>query len=239
MNSENALFFGNRRPIGEELQSTCYNTPIKTLSHSRDASENTDNQRMANYVNISFKFIKAESPSVKKDENSNTIIVSHPRIIMPTDGTDLIFNPQLQPVTETSTRNGLIGYVKTIQGLYESDRDPIVKEAMNHWKELQPQMANYVNISFKFIKAESPSVKKDDNSNTIIVSHPRIIMPTDGTDLIFNPQLQPVTETSTRNGLIGYVKTIQGLYESDRDPIVKEAMNLWKELQPQGPSDPQ
>ena len=140
MNSENALFFGNRRPIGEELQSTCYNTPIKTLSHSRDASENTDNQRMANYVNIPFKFIKAESPSVKKDENSNTIIVSHPRIIMPTDGTDLIFmiSPQLQ-LTETSTRNGLIGYVKTIPGLYESDIDPIVKEAMNLWKELQPQ----------------------------------------------------------------------------------------------------
>ena len=140
MNSENALFFGNRRPIGDELQSTCYNTPIKTLSHSRDASENTDNQRMANYVNIPFKFIKAESLIVRKDENSNTIIVSHPRIIMPMDGTDLIFmiSPQLQ-LTETSTRNGLIGYVKTIPGLYESDIDPIVKEAMNLWKELQPQ----------------------------------------------------------------------------------------------------
>ena len=140
MNSENALFFENRRPIMEELQSTCYNTPIKTLSHSRDASENTDNQRMANYVNIPFKFIKAESLIVRKDENSNTIIVSHPRIIMPMDGTHLIFmiSQQLQ-LTETSTRNGLIGYVKTIPGLYESDIDPIVKEAMNLWKELQPQ----------------------------------------------------------------------------------------------------
>ena len=143
MNSENALFFGNRRPIGEELQSTCYNTPIKTLSHSCDASENTDNQRMADYVNIPFKFIKAESFSVRYDENSNTIIVSHERIIMPTDGTDLIFmiSPQLQ-LTETSTRNGLIGYVKTIRGLYEKDRKPIVKEAMNLWTELQPQGPN-------------------------------------------------------------------------------------------------
>ena len=140
MNSENALFFGNRRPIGEELHSTCYNNPIKTLSHSRDASENTDNQRMANYVNIPFKFIKAESLIVRKDENSNTIIVSHPRIIMPMDGTDLIFmiSPQLQ-LTETSTRNGLIGYIRTIRGLYEVDGDDIVEQAMNLWKELQPQ----------------------------------------------------------------------------------------------------
>ena len=140
MNSENALFFGNRRPIGDELQSTCYNTPIKTLSHSRDASENTDNQRMANYVNIPFKFIKAESLIVRKDENSNTIIVSHPRIIMPMDGTDLIFmiSPQLQ-LTETSTRNGLIGYIRTILGLYEGDGDDIVEQAMKLWKELQPQ----------------------------------------------------------------------------------------------------
>ena len=140
MNSENALFFGNRRPIGEELQSTCYNNPIKTLSHSRDASENTDNQRMANYVNIPFKFIKAESLIVRKDENSNTIIVSHPRIIMPMDGTDLIFmiSPQLQ-LTETSTRNGLIGYIRTIRGLYEGEGDDIVEQAMNLWKELQPQ----------------------------------------------------------------------------------------------------
>ncbi len=139
MNSENALFFGNRRPIGEELQSTCYNTPIRTLLHSRHASENTDNPRMAN-INIHFKFITAESFSVRKDENSNTIIVSHPRIIMPTDQEFLIFYPQIQPVTERSTRNGLIGYIrKTVPGLYESNIDPIVKQAMNLWKVLQPQ----------------------------------------------------------------------------------------------------
>ena len=84
-------------------------------------------------------------------------------------------------------------------------------------------------------------MRYDENSNTIIVSHQRIIMPTDGTDLIFmiSPQLQ-LTETSTRNGLIGYIRTILGLYEGDGDDdIVEQAMNLWKELQPQGPSDPQ
>ena len=139
MNSENALFFGNRRPIGEELQSTCYNTPIKTLSHSRDASENTDNQRMANYVHIPFKFITAESPSVRKDENSNTIIVGHQRIIMPRDGTDLIFYPQLQPVTETTMTNGLRRYVETTLTLFDDDIDPIVEQAMDLWKKIAKQ----------------------------------------------------------------------------------------------------
>ncbi len=86
-------------------------------------------------------------------------------------------------------------------------------------------------IVFQFIMGELNAIR---DGNTITVSHPNIVMNTDGEFTFEVPPWLNLGESGIVNGLKKYIKTIRGVREEpegDVNDILDQAMALWKELQ--------